>query len=93
VAATADLRTERQIVLDALQSQESVIMKAIDASGAKTIQDLDSKGRGLIDHFFVRALELMLLTLVLFSFVLWILLRRFALRPPDRGERLYDRAA
>jgi hypothetical protein len=29
----------------------------------------------------------------LFSLVLWILVRRFALRPPDHGERLYDRAA
>lgn len=92
MAATADLRAERQIVLDAMRNQESAIMKAVDASSTKAIQDLDNKGRALIDHFFVRALELMLLTLVLFSFVLWILLR-FALRPPDRGEKLYDRAA
>jgi hypothetical protein len=93
LAGTADLRGERQIVLDTLQNQEVAIMKAIDASGAKAIQDLDNKGRGLIDHFFVRALELMLLILLLFSLVLWVLLRRFTLRPPDRGERLYDRAA
>jgi hypothetical protein len=93
VAATADLRGERQIVLDALHGEEAVVMQDIEAASAKAIKDIDSRGRSLIDHFFVRALELMLLTLALCSLAAWILLRRFLGRRPDRGERLYDRAA
>jgi hypothetical protein len=50
-------------------------MNDVNAQSEKTLKDLDSRGRGLIDHFFLRALELMLLTLVLCSLVLWILLR------------------
>jgi hypothetical protein len=51
------------------------------------------KARGLIDHFFVRVLELVLLAVVLSSIVAWVLLRRFTPRRWDRGGRLYDRAA
>jgi hypothetical protein len=56
-------------------------------------KDLDTRSRGLIDHLFVRALQLVLLTLILCSVAAWILLRRFSARRPERGERLHDRAA
>jgi hypothetical protein len=75
LAATADLRGERQAVLAALYNGEAAVMNDVNAQSEKTLKDLDSRGRGLIDHFFLRALELMLLTLVLCSLVLWILLR------------------
>jgi len=93
LAATADLRGERQKVLDALSSQEVAIVSDMRATSDNEIQTLDTKGRDLIDHLFLRALELMLLTLALFSFVAWILLRRFSSRPRDRAERLFHRAA
>jgi hypothetical protein len=94
LAATADFRGERQAVLDALHNEEAAVMNDVNAASEKALKDLDSRGRGLIDHFFLRALELVLLTLVLCSLVSWILLRRFMpRRPGDRGERLYDRAA
>jgi hypothetical protein len=75
LAATADLRGERQAVLAALHNEEAAVMNDVNAQSEKTLKDLDSRGRGLIDHFFLRALELVLLTLVLCSLVLWILLR------------------
>ena len=93
VAATADIRGERQVVLDALRNHEVAVMNDLRAMSDKSIQDLDARGRGLIDHFFIRALELVLLTLVLCSVVAWILLRRFTPKPRERGERVFDRAA
>ena len=75
LAATADLRGERQAVLAAVYNEEAAVMNDVNAQSEKTLKDLDSRGRGLIDHFFLRALELVLLTLVLCSLVLWILLR------------------
>jgi hypothetical protein len=93
LAATADLRGERQVVLDAIRNDEVAVMNDLRTMSGKAVQDLDVRGRKLIDHFFLRALELMLLTLVLFSLMAWILLRRFSSRPRDRGERLFDRAA
>jgi hypothetical protein len=93
LAATADVRVERQAVLEALRDQEAAVMNEFKATSDKAIQDLDARGRGLIDHFFLRALELMLLTLVLCSLMAWTLLRRFAAKPPDRANRLSDHAA
>ena len=94
VAATADLRGERQIVLDVLHNERLATENDFSAASQKAIQDLDTRGRRLIDHFFVRALELVVLTLALCSLVAWILLRQTsARRPPDSNERLYDRAA
>jgi hypothetical protein len=93
LAGTADLRGERQVVLDALRNGEVAAMNEFKATSEKAMKDLDTRGRGLIDHFFVRALELVLLTLILCSVVAWFLLRRFASRRPERGERPYDRAA
>ena len=92
LAATADLRGERQSVLDALHDQEVATVSDMRATSEKEIQTLDTKGRGLINLFFLRALELMLLTLVLCSLA-WILLRRSSNRPPERAERSLHRAA
>jgi hypothetical protein len=93
LAATADLRGERQIVLDALHNDELEIMDEVNVAIEKGKKDLDTTGRGLIDHFFWRALELVLVTLVLCSLVGWIFIRRLSRGRGDRGERLYDRAA
>lgn len=93
LAATADLRGERQKVLDALSGQEVAVVGEMRTTSEKEIQTLSTKGRDLIDHLFLRALEFMLLTLVLFSLVAWILLRRFSTRQADRTERLFRRAA
>ena len=75
VAATADLRGERQVILQALHGEGEEMMTNLDAISNKSIENLDVKGRSLIDHFFVRALELMLLLLLLCSVAFWIILR------------------
>jgi len=93
LAATADLRGERQIVLDAVHNEEAAFMNNLNAASDKAMRDLDANSRGLIDHFFLRALQLVLLTLAVCFLVIWIVVRRFAARRPDRGERLHDRAA
>ncbi|HEY6308964.1 MAG TPA: hypothetical protein VI488_21185 [Candidatus Angelobacter sp.] len=93
LAATADLRGERQIVLDALHNDQEAVMNEVHSISEQALKDFDTKARGLIDHFFLRALELVLLTLLLCSLAAWILLRRFASWRRDRGEKLYDRAA
>ena len=93
LAATTDLRGERQTVLDALRDQEVAIVSNMRATSEKVIQTLDTKGRDLIDHLFLRCLELMLLMLCLCFLMAWILLRRFSTRPPERAERSLHRAA
>lgn len=93
LAATADLRAERQIVLDALHKEQVAVMNELHAASETALKEFDTKARGLIDHFFLRALELLLLTLVLCSLLAWFLLRRIIGRRGDRGERSYDRAA
>lgn len=80
IAATADLRGERQVVLQALRNHEEEIMNDLNTLSSRSIQDLDDRARRLIDHFFLRALELMLLTLVLLLIVAWVLLRSIGAR-------------
>jgi len=92
LAATADFQRERQIVLDALRGERIAAMNDLNAAGDKALKDLNAQARSLIDLMFLRAVELVLLTLVLCSLGAWILLQWFA-RRRDRGERLYDRAA
>src|SRR5262249_52252575 len=93
LAITADLRGERQIVLEALHSEREAAVNDVRAAGDEALQDFDSRARRLINHFFFRALELMLLTLILCALVAWLLLRRYVRKRPDRGQVLYDRAA
>jgi hypothetical protein len=93
IGATADLRRERQTLLSALRDDEAAAMNDIKATSDQDIKTLGSKGHDLIDQLFLRAVELMLLTLVLSSLVAWILLRRFSARSPDRAERRFQRAA
>jgi hypothetical protein len=92
LAATADIRVERQVVLDAIRNDESVALADVSKLVEKATKDLDAHGRGLIDHFFRRALQLMLLFLSLFSLVAWILLRSLRKAQTQR-EKLFDRAA
>ena len=93
LAATADMRGERQVVLDALHNDEVAAINDFQAMSDKAIRDLDARGRGLIDHFFMRALELMLLAFVLCFLVAWMLLRSFPAKASERGAKLLDRAA
>jgi hypothetical protein len=92
LAATADLRGERQVVLDAIHEEETATMKDLNAVGQQTINDLDKRSRRLADHFFWRAIELVLITLLLSSLIAWILLRRFTSTGLLPG-REYRRAA
>jgi len=92
LAATADIRAERQAVLESIHNDEVAALNDVNALVEKTTKDIDAKGRGLIDHFFIRALELVLLSLVLSSLVLWVMLR-YVIRARARGVRLLDRAA
>jgi hypothetical protein len=93
LAATADLRSERHIVLQALHDERIAAVNDVRGASEKTLQDFDSKARSLINHFFLYALGLMLLTLVLCSLVAWLLLRRFAGTRLDPGQARFDRAA
>ena len=88
LAATADFRKERQAALETLRGQEIAVMNEFEAYGAKTIQDLDAKGRGLIDYFFLRTLELMLLMMVFCAVVAWVVLRQFRRHSGARADQL-----
>jgi hypothetical protein len=93
LAATADLRGERQTVLDALHNEQVEVMKSVETISDKEFNDFDARARGLIDHFFLRALELLLLMFILSSLAVWILLRRLRPRRWNRLEGRYDKAA
>jgi hypothetical protein len=75
LAATADLRGERQVVLSTIHEDQEEFMHYFQTLSDKAVQDLETKGRSLIDHFFVRALELMLLAFFLCFLGTWVLLR------------------
>jgi hypothetical protein len=92
LGATADLRRERETVLSALRDDETAIMNDIKVTSEQDIKILGTEGHELINQIFWRAVELMLLTLALSSLV-WILLRRFSARRPDRAERRFQRVA
>jgi hypothetical protein len=77
LAATSELRAERQAALQTLREQEIAVMNELEDLSKKSIQDADARGRSLINYIFLRALELMLLTLGLCSVVGWIFLRHF----------------
>jgi hypothetical protein len=84
LATTAELSEQRRATLEALRVQEIAVMNEFEAMSKRAIQDLDTRGRGLINLFFLRALELMLLMLVLCSLLAWVLLRRFIPAPRSR---------
>jgi len=92
LAATADLRGERQIIMGTLQQQEAKVMSDLDVARQRALVDFDSRSRGLIDHFFLRALELTIFVLVLCVIAVWMLMRGF-IRRRQRGEDFYTRAA
>jgi catechol 2,3-dioxygenase-like lactoylglutathione lyase family enzyme len=64
-------------------------------SSAHTLRKKRAKdgSPGMIDHFFLRALEPVLLTPVLCSLAAWILLRKFVHQAPHSYTKLYNRAA
>ena len=93
LATTAQIRQEREAALGELRVQEIAVMNDFKAFSENAIQDLDARGRGLINYFFVRALELMLVTLVLCSLLVWAVLRRFVGGPPGRSAWSPGRAA
>ena len=93
LATTAQIREEREAALKELRGQEIAVMNEFKAFSEKKIQDLDTRGRSLINFFFLRALELMLLTLVLCSLLVWALLRRYVGGPPGGAARSLGRAA
>ena len=82
LATTEQISQERRAAMEALRGQEIAMMNEFEAMSKRTIQDLDTRGRGLINFFFLRALELVLLTLLVFSLLAWVILRRFV--PEDR---------
>jgi hypothetical protein len=93
LAATADLRAERQIVLDAVHQEQIAAMKDLNAVGEQAINDLDKRSRRLVDHFFWRAIELVVITLLLSLLLVWILLRRLTSRGLSPRREEYRRAA
>ena len=84
LATTAEIREERRAAMEVLRNQEIAVMKEFEEISKRAIQDLDTRERGLINFFFLRAVELMLLTLVLCSLLAWVLMRRFVPAPRSR---------
>jgi hypothetical protein len=84
LATTAEIREERRVSMEALRGQEIVVMKEFEEISKRAIQDIDTRERSLINFFFLRFLELMLLTLVLCSLLAWVLMRRFVPAPRSR---------
>jgi hypothetical protein len=84
IATTQEIREERRAALNELRGQEIEVMKEFEVITKKTMQDLDTRERGLINFFFVRALQLVLLTLVLCCLLAWVVLRRY-FRAPRSG--------
>jgi len=81
LATTEQISQERRAAMEALRGQEIAAMNEFEAMSKRAIQDLDTRGRGLINLFFLRALELMLLMLVLCALLAWVILRRFVPSP------------
>jgi hypothetical protein len=77
LAATGDLRTERQTVLDAIHEEEMAVMRDLQTVGQQTLNDFDKRAQRLVDYAFWRAIEILLIALVLFFLIAWALLRRF----------------
>lgn len=93
IAATSDLHGESQVILGALHSEQLAAMSGLHGVSDETLKNFDTKARGLIDHFFIRALELLIIAVVLFVLAAWLLLRRFRPRQFDTPGRAFDRAA
>jgi hypothetical protein len=89
LATTAEFREELRLVLKELRGQEADVMNEFKTLGANAIDGVDTRGRRLINYFFLRALELMLLMLALCSLMVWVLLRRFI--EASRSMRAIDR--
>ena len=86
LAASGDLRGEWPLVLHAMDEHLQTISE-------RTLKDFDARSRALIDHLFLRCVELVLLTLTLSFLAVWLLLRRFASERSARGKSSLDRAA
>src|SRR5262249_46080428 len=86
LAATADLRAERQIVLDTVHAEEVGAMSDLREFSQQTLNDFDRRSSRLADHFFWRAVELVLLTLALSFTGAWILLQRFSSRTAIKAK-------
>lgn len=81
LAATEDFRGERKQIFEDLRNHEILVMQDFDATVAKAMQEFDTKNRRLIDHLFLRAIELVLLTVALCFLAAWLLLGRVMSRP------------
>jgi len=81
LATTAEISQERRAAMEALRGHEIAMMNEFEAMSKRAIQDLDTRGQGLINFFFLRALELVLVTLLVFSVLGWAILRRFLPAP------------
>ena len=86
LAATSDLRGEWPIVLHAMDEHLQKISE-------RTLKDFDARSRDLIDHLFLRGVELVLLTLTLSFLAVWLLLRQFVSKRSATGKSSLDRAA
>jgi hypothetical protein len=89
LATTAEFREELRLLLKELRGQEADVMSEFKTLGTNAIDGVDTRGRSLINYFFLRALELMLLMLALCSVIVWVLLRRFI--EASRSMRTIDR--
>lgn len=76
LAATADLRGGRQAVLAAVAQNLATALVAARAISQETVRDAATRARGLIDYVFWRALELVVVILLLGWLGTWWLLRR-----------------
>jgi hypothetical protein len=93
IATTAEIRVERQAAMEALRGHEIAVMNEFEAISKRDLQDADKRLRGLINYFLLRALGLVLLTLVLCSLLATVVLRRFVGGTRGHSARPLGRAA
>jgi hypothetical protein len=69
------IESERDAILGAIDEGSDDILSAVDSQVASAAAELDQVGRGLIDHFFVRLIEVLAVTgIAIFLTVLLVLL-------------------
>jgi hypothetical protein len=75
---------ERAEILAAIEEERTSIMTKLDAQLISATTELDNVGRGLIDHFFVRLIEVLAVAGVVM--ILTVLLVLVLLRKRDRSD-------
>lgn len=81
------LGREREVILNAVTEERTAIFSALDEQVATSLGELDLMSRSLIDHFFVRLVQLLVVAGLL-GLLAYILLRRRQRAAPPQGPSI-----